>query len=255
MDLLIGVDNAELHYSRADVRGKEGGPVACLGPLGWTCIGSPEGKQWTGARAHVSRTLFAREPNVGVDGVCCDIDRTLKGFGEIENCGIEGHDTVIFTEEENEALEKLKGSIRYTGKGYKVGVPWKEDKPRLPDNCQTALSRLCNMENKLKKDCALGTEYSRVIKGYVEKGYLRRVEPDEPSPPEVWYLPHFPVVRMDKTTTKVRIVFDCSAKTDGVSLNDVICAGPKLQKDLFDVLIRFRRNPVALACDIKEMYL
>lgn len=255
MDLLIGVDNAELHYSRADVRGKEGGPVACLGPLGWTCIGSPEGKQWTGARAHVSRTLFAREPNVGVVGVCCDIDRTLKGFWEIENCGIEGHDTVIFTEEENEALEKLKGSICYTGKGYKVGVPWKEDKPRLPDNCQTALSRLCNTENKLKKDCALGTEYSRVIKGYVEKGYLRRVEPDEPSPPEVWYLPHFPVVRMDKTTTKVRIVFDCSAKTDGVSLNDVICAGPKLQKDLFDVLIRFRRNPVALACDIKEMYL
>ena len=60
---------------------------------------------------------------------------------------------------------------------------------------------------------------------------------------------------MDKTSTKVRIVFDCSAQTDGVSLNDVIYAGPKLQKELFDVLIRFRRNPVALACDIKEMYL
>ena len=65
----------------------------------------------------VSRTLFAWEPNVSVDSVCCDIDRTLKGFWEIENCGIEGHDTVIFTEEENEALEKLKGSICYTGKG------------------------------------------------------------------------------------------------------------------------------------------
>jgi len=60
---------------------------------------------------------------------------------------------------------------------------------------------------------------------------------------------------MDKTTTKVRIAFDCSIKTDGVSLNDAICAGPKLQKDLFDVLIRLRRNPIALACDIKEMYL
>jgi len=58
-----------------------------------------------------------------------------------------------------------------------------------------------------------------------------------------------------ETTTKVRIVFDCSAKTDGVSLNDAICAGPKLQKDLLDVLIRFRRNLIALACDIKEMYL
>ena len=59
---------------------------------------------------------------------------------------------------------------------------------------------------------------------------------------------------MDKTSTKVRIVFDCSAKMDGVSLNGVIYAGPKLQQELFDVLIRFRRNPIALACDVKEMY-
>ena len=54
-----------------------------------------------------------------------------------------------------------------------------------------------------------------------------------------WYLPHFPVVRLDKSTMKVRIVFDCSAKCDGVSLNDEIHAGPKLQQDLFDVLLRF----------------
>lgn len=124
-----------------------------------------------------------------------------------------------------------------------MGVPWREDKPLLPDNHHTALSRLCNKENKLKKNCALGTEYSQIIQAYVEKGYLRRVEPDELLPPEVWYLPHSPVIRMDKTTTKVRIVFDCSAKTDGVSLNDAICVGPKLQKDLFDTLIRFRKTP------------
>ena len=43
VDLLIGVDNAELHYFRcADVHGEEGDPIARLGPLGWTCIGSPE---------------------------------------------------------------------------------------------------------------------------------------------------------------------------------------------------------------------
>ena len=35
----------------------------------------------------------------------------------------------------------------------------------------------------------------------------------------------------------------------------MIYAGPKLQRELIDVLIRFRRNPVAVACDIKEMYL
>ena len=47
MDLLIRVDNAELHYSRADLCGEVGEPVARLRPLGWTCIGSPEGKQGT----------------------------------------------------------------------------------------------------------------------------------------------------------------------------------------------------------------
>lgn len=255
VDLLIGVDNAELHYSRADVRGKEGGPIARLGPLGWTCIGSPEGGQSTGTRTHISRTLFTREPLASINGTCCDIDHTLKRFWEVENCGTESHDTKIFTEEENEALRKLEDSISYTGERYKVGVPWKDNKPELPDNRHTAMSRLCNTENKLKKDAVVGTEYAQTIQAYVEKGYLRKVQQDEASPPEVWYLPHFPVVRMDKTTTKVRIVFDCSAKTDGVSLNDVIYAGPKLQTDLFDVLIRFRRNPVALACDIKEMYL
>ena len=120
MDLLIGADNADLHYSRADVRGEEGDPVARLQPLGWTCIGSPEGKQWTGARAHISRTLFTRDPKASVSDVCCDVDRTLKGFWEIESCGIEKQDTVIFSEEENEVLKKLRESISYTGNGYKV---------------------------------------------------------------------------------------------------------------------------------------
>ena len=75
------------------------------------------------------------------------------------------------------------------------------DKPLLPDNHHTALPQLCNTENKLK-NCALGTDYLQIIKTYAEKGYLRRTEPDEPLPPEVWNLPHFSVIRMDKTTTK-----------------------------------------------------
>ena len=138
---------------------------------------------------------------------------------------------------------------------YSVGVPWKPERPKLPDNREQAMSRLCNTERKLKKDEFTRAEYEKTINSYIEKGYLRRVSEEETTQPEVWYLPHFPVVRMDKTSTKVRIVFECSAKMDGVSLKDVIYAGPKLQQELFDVLIRFRRNPIALACDVKEMYL
>ena len=62
-------------------------------------------------------------------------------------------------------------------------------------------------------------------------------------------------MRPDRTTTKTHIVFDASARYQGVSLNDVICQGPKLQLDLFHVLLRFRKNPVAMVCDIAEMYL
>ena len=70
-----------------------------------------------------------------------------------------------------------------------------------------------------------------------------------------WLLPHFPVLRPDKDTTKTRIVFDEAAKFEGTSLNDQIYQGPKLQRDVFDVLLRLRRVPIAVVCDIEEMYL
>ena len=50
-------------------------------------------------------------------------------------------------------------------------------------------------------------------------------------------------------------MFDASARANGGSLNDEILPGPSLQNSIFDVLLRFRRYPVALACDVKEMYL
>ena len=50
-------------------------------------------------------------------------------------------------------------------------------------------------------------------------------------------------------------MFDGAARYDGKSLNDAIQPRPKLQQDLVDVLLRFRRYPVALMCNIAEMYL
>ena len=60
---------------------------------------------------------------------------------------------------------------------------------------------------------------------------------------------------MDKETTKIRIVLDAASKHQGTSLNDFILKGPKLQNNLFDILVRFRQYPVALVCDVSEMYL
>ena len=63
-----------------------------------------------------------------------------------------------------------------------------------------------------------------------------------------------PVDREDKQMTKVRIVFDLASEEQEVSLNEMMLPGPKLQRDLFDVLLRFRRSPVALAADLTEMF-
>ena len=78
VDLLIGVDNAELHYSFVDVRGKVGEPVARLGPLGWVCIGCPDGRVEGRTRTHTFRTLLVRDPKAN-----CDVDQTLRRFWEI----------------------------------------------------------------------------------------------------------------------------------------------------------------------------
>ena len=77
---------------------------------------------------------------------------------------------------------------------------------------------------------------------------------DEPTPPTEWLLPHFPVVRADRTTTKTRIVFDASAKFQGKSLNSEALPGPKLQADMFSILVRFRKELVALVGDVSQMY-
>ena len=69
------------------------------------------------------------------------------------------------------------------------------------------------------------------------------------------YLPHHCVIREDKTTTKLRIVYDASAKKNGPSLNDCLYAGPSFGQTIADILIRFRSYPVALVAGIEKAFL
>ena len=117
-----------------------------------------------------------------------------------------------------------------------------------------ALRKLEGTEHRFLKSPEIARAYTDCIEQYTLKRYIRKV-PREDRPAAKWFLSHFPIVRPDRTTTKTRIVFDASGRYQGVSLNDVICQGPKLQRDLFHVLLRFRKHPVALVCEIAEMYL
>ena len=56
-------------------------------------------------------------------------------------------------------------------------------------------------------------------------------------------------------TTKIRAVFDASAKSlTGISLNDILLVGPTITSPLMDVLLRFRFHCIALTTDISRMY-
>ena len=68
-------------------------------------------------------------------------------------------------------------------------------------------------------------------------------------------MPMHSVCKATSTTTKLRVVFDASAKTTtGLSYNDTLAAGPMLHSNLDQILIRFRWYRVALTGDIQKMY-
>ena len=99
-------------------------------------------------------------------------------------------------------------------------------------------------------------EYNHII---VEQSSPRIISDVDPHKPveigHVIFLLHHPVIRGDKQTTKVRIVYDASVKSTGPVLNDCLPAGPSLLSDIPDVLMRFRYHRVALAADIVKAFL
>ena len=78
---------------------------------------------------------------------------------------------------------------------------------------------------------------------------------DGESSGTVYYLPHHAVVRHDKDTIKVGVVYDASAKSNGPSLNDCLHVGPIFNQKINELLFRFRSYAVALVANIEEVFL
>jgi Pao retrotransposon peptidase len=92
---------------------------------------------------------------------------------------------------------------------------------------------------------------------YQTLGHMEAVPTDQLDKPcsEVYYIPHHAVMKASSSTTKLRVVFDASAKSSsGVALNDKLMVGPKLQEDIAPLLIRFRKHAIPLVADIAKMY-
>ena len=126
--------------------------------------------------------------------------------------------------------------------------------PELPNNKQGSLQRLESLTRRLQRKGQFSA-YNQVIQEQFEANVIEKA-PQEVSGKE-FYIPHKAVVRESAATTKMRVVYDASARAspDTPSLNECLNPGPPLQNRLRDVLVRQRAYPVAVTGDIRQAFL
>ena len=188
----------------------EKGPTAVHTKLGWVL----SGPMLEGYRAQSSTNLITTHV-LQVDThqqKIVNLDEQLQSFWELESLGIQKVERTLYDE--------FTCSIVFHQGRYQVALSWKEFHDVLPDHYQLSLNRLRGLLRRLRHDPATLEQYDRTIKEQLEKGIIEVVDVLKPAPSKVHYLPHHAVVHTDKTTTKLRVVYDASARSSGPSLND-----------------------------------
>ncbi|XP_024882335.1 uncharacterized protein LOC112461353 [Temnothorax curvispinosus] len=90
--------------------------------------------------------------------------------------------------------------------------------------------------------CTFQQFYGNFLEEYLKMGHMKEVDASSDQTSVVNYLPHHGVLRENNRTTKLRVVFNGSSPTsNGLSLNDILHAGAKLQIDICDILLWIRR--------------
>ena len=151
--------------------------------------------------------------------------------------------------------DEFKAQLRRNKEGwYETGLPWKGNRPPLPNNMEGSLRRLASLVRKLERNGSID-DYHAVVQEQLAEGIVERA-PNSVEGQE-FYIPHKGVLRETAESTKLRIVYDASARAwDGApSLNECLNTGPPLQNQLWSVLIRGRFNPIAITGDIKKAFL
>lgn len=138
---------------------------------------------------------------------------------------------------------------------YQLPIPFKNEVPWMADNLILAKQRLQGLKRRLLRSEDLRARYTEEMEKLVEKGYAERAPWGRSAnrPGYERYVTHHPVFNPNKPA-KTRVVFDCAAPVRGISLNQVVAQGPDLTNRLTGVLMRFRKEPVALLADIEAMF-
>ena len=175
--------------------------------------------------------------------------KQLWEINEVDDRENEKDDDVMRTFNETIRFDDIEGR-------YCVRWLWRKPDVKLPQNLNLCKRRLNSLVKKLRREGKL-EEYDDVLKEYSAKRYIEMVKSSYGHKGILHYLPHFGVMKEDSSTTKLRIVYDVSAKSskDLPSMNEELFAGPSLLSELVMIFIKFCLYPVALVSDVEKAFL
>ncbi|GFW17620.1 uncharacterized protein TNCV_2651771 [Trichonephila clavipes] len=180
-----------------------------------------------------------------------DLNKNLEKFWKLEEV-----EEPIVKNKERLICEKHYANTHFrTNEGkYVVSMPSKKEPSCLGNSKDIALKRLGSLWNRLARDDNYLNLYREFLRDYERLGHMKEVT-NETEPEITYYATHHGIYRPEKSTTKLRVVFNCSSLTDnGISLNDIQYNGGVIQEDLYAQMLRFRTYTYAFTADIKMMY-
>lgn len=178
-----------------------------------------------------------------------ELNEQMSKFWQIENCDI---NAICLSKEELFFEEHFdKTTTRSADGKFIVRLPFREGACDLGDSRQFARRRYLQLERRLEKDGEMQQHVLKFMRDYIEMGHMSRIE-DQCRDGVEYFIPYHPIVKPSSTTTKVRVVFDASAKSSsGKSLNDKLSVGPTVQESLWNIVLRFRMHNIVITGDIK----
>ncbi|XP_025155791.1 uncharacterized protein LOC112588842 [Harpegnathos saltator] len=223
-------------------RGPRGAPVAQRTRLGWVLFGAlPSAAGAGGSHCHVVQCASDNMADL------------LRRFWEVEEIPVASP----LSEEERACEEFFAASFRRRADGrYQVRLPFRSPPTELSlgDTRRIATASLHRLERRLLRQPSLGGAYRDFLVDYERQGHMIRLPLNVETPRPSYFIPHHPVIKQ-APELKVRVVFNASqASTNGRSLNDLVHVGPRLQRELGEILLAWRMHRVAFSADIEQMF-
>ena len=180
----------------------------------------------------------------------------VEDLWNLENIGIKPKEK---GESDDFVMDWFKGTVSRKDKRYFVSWARREEnESHLPENSELSLGRLKSLIKRLEKNLDLLEKYNNIIQEQFAKDIIERVESsEEGNENRKHYIPHHAVITPEKSTTKIRIVYDASAKIkrNTKSLNECLYRRSVILEDVCGLLLRFRMKKIGLVSDIEKAFL